>query len=201
MNQKSIAYPIIFMTAVTAITVLLLALLNQSTLAKVEENQELDLRRKILYVFDMYDEGVTTDEEVSQIFDTSVEESTDSLGRQIYTLVENGQPQAYAVPFDGPGLWGSINGYIGVDSNVDTVTGIEFIEQNETPGLGGRISEAPYKEQFRGVDISNASDRYIINRPATGGNVDAVTGATQTSTYVQNMLNEDLDIFVNEGGY
>lgn len=201
MNQKSLAYPIIFMTAVTAITVLLLALLNQSTLAKVEENQELDLRRKILYVFDMYDEGVTTDEEVSQIFDTSVEESTDSLGRQIYTLVDNGQPQAYAVPFDGPGLWGSINGYIGVDANVDTVTGIEFIEQNETPGLGGRISEAPYKEQFRGVDISNATDTYIINRPATGGNVDAVTGATQTSTYVQNMLNEDLNIFVNEGGY
>lgn len=200
MNTKSISYPIIFMVALTAITVLLLALLNQTTLARVQENQELDLRRKILYVFDLYEDDVTTDEEVGKIFEERVEESTDSEDRVIFTLMENGEPVAHAVPFNGPGLWGSITGYLGVDSNIETITGIEFIEQNETPGLGGRISETPYKEQFRGVPLSDTGN-YIVNRPAEGGNVDAVTGATQTSTYVQNMINEDLRLFVEEGGY
>lgn len=200
MNQKSLSYPIIFMITITAITVLLLAFLNQTTLARVQENQELDLRRKVLYVFDLYEEETTTDDEVSQIFDERIEETTDSEDRVIYALMENEEPVAYAVPFNGPGLWGSITGYIGVDSDIETITGIEFIEQNETPGLGGRISETPYKEQFRGVAIPEAGD-FIVNRPAEGGNVDAVTGATQTSTYVQNMINEDLGKFVNEGGY
>ncbi len=201
MNKKSVIYPVLFMTGLTALTVLILALLNQTTLARVQENQELELRRKILYVFDMYEPGVTSDEEVSSTFEKNVEESEDSQGRKVYTLVENQEPKAYAVPFDGPGLWGSINGYIGVDQDVKTVTGIDFINQNETPGLGGRISESPYKEQFRGVDISGSTDKYIINKPAEGGNIDAIAGATQTSTFVQNMLNEDLKLFVNEGGY
>lgn len=200
MNTKSISYPIIFMVALTAITVLLLALLNQTTLARVQENQELDLRRKILYVFDLYEDGVTTDEEVSQIFEERIEENTDSENRIIYTLSENGEPIAHAVPFNGPGLWGSITGYIGVDADMENFTGVEFIEQNETPGLGGRISETPYKEQFRGVPIPEGGN-YIVNRPAEGGNIDAVTGATQTSSYVQNMINEDLEQFVEQGGY
>lgn len=195
MKNKSILYPVIFMTALTAITVLMLAFLNQSTLARVEANQRLELQRKILYVFDMYDPATTSDEEVTSVFSESVEEKADG----VYALKENGQEVAYAVPFDGPGLWGSIKGYIGVDADMQSVTGVEFIEQNETPGLGGRISEAPYKEQFRGVDISAASDNYVINRPAPGGNIDAVTGATQTSTYVQNMINEDLKAFSEKG--
>lgn len=199
MNKKSMAYPIVFMVIVTAIAVLILAFLNQSTKAKVEHNEQLELQRKILYVFDLYDEDMS-DDEVSSVFEENIDESKDDKDKTVYILKEGGEDKAYAVPFDGPGLWGSITGYIGVDSDVDTVTGIEFITQDETPGLGGRISEPPYKEQFRGVDISDADDKYIISRPAPGGNIDAIAGATQTSTFVENMINDDLDYFIEEGG-
>lgn len=198
MKNKSLAYPIIFMTLLTVITVFILAFLNQTTMAKVEENQNLELRRKILYVFDMYEEGKTSDDEVNKLFEDHVVES-DWNDAKLYTLMDGSSEKAYAVPFSGPGLWGSITGYIGVDANMNEVTGVEFISQNETPGLGGRISEAPYKEQYRNVDISNATDKYIINRPAPGGNIDAIAGATQTSTFVQNMINEDLKAF-DQGG-
>ena len=53
MKEKSIAYPIIFMTALTAVTVLLLALLNQSTMARVQENEKLELMKKIFYVIQL----------------------------------------------------------------------------------------------------------------------------------------------------
>ncbi|MDO5028910.1 MAG: FMN-binding protein [Bacillota bacterium] len=198
MKNKSMTYPIVFMTLLTIVTVFILAFLNQSTLAKVEENQNLELRRKILYVFDMYQEGETSDEEVNKLFEENVVES-DWNDQKLYTLMEGSEEKAYAVPFAGPGLWGSINGYIGVDAAMETITGVEFISQNETPGLGGRIAESPYKEQYRGVDISGATDKFVINRPAAGGNIDAIAGATQTSTYVETMINEDLKTF-NQGG-
>ncbi|MFR7871649.1 MAG: FMN-binding protein, partial [Fenollaria timonensis] len=58
----------------------------------------------------------------------------------------------------------------------------------------------PYKNQFRGLDISNYTDKNIVvNRPASGGNIDAISGATQTSTFVVNMINEDLDEFIKKG--
>lgn len=198
MNKKSMAYPIIFMVIVTAIAVLILAFLNQTTKAKVEANEQLELYKKILYVFDMYDENAE-DEEIINLFEEKIEVTKDDKDRKVYTLKDGSEDIAYAVPFDGPGLWGSITGYIGVDSDLETITGVEFISQDETPGLGGRISEPPYKEQYRGIDISDSQDKYIISRPAPGGNIDAIAGATQTSTFVENMINDDLDYFI-EGG-
>lgn len=200
MKKDSIVYPVVFMTGLAIILTFVLAILNESTAAQVEYNENLDLQRKVLYVFDLYDDR-TTDEEVTRIFDERIEESLDSQDRPIYTLVdESNNPQAYAASFEGPGLWGSIRGIIGISADMNTITGIEFIEQNETPGLGGRIGEPPYKEQYRGVEIDPADSTYIISRPATGGNIDAVSGATQTSDYVENMVNEGLDEFFEEAG-
>ena len=77
----------------------------------------------------------------------------------------------------------------------------KFIKQDETPGLGGRIGEPFYRDQFRGLNISDSSPGEIfINRPAPGGNVDAISGATQTSTYVTNMLNSDVSAFLESRG-
>ena len=199
MKKESNVYPVVFMTVVTAITVLILAFVNQSTMATRIDNKNLEQRRKILYVFDLYDEN-TSDEEVNQIFESEVTTEKDSKDRDIYILEKNGEPYAYAIPFNGPGLWGEIEGYVGLDSSFENVTGIEFLKQSETPGLGGRISEAPYKEQYRSVNIDKESSPYIVNRPAPGGNIDAIAGATQTSTFVETMVNEGIDFFLQEEG-
>ena len=200
MKKKSFVYPVIFMVLVTAVFTLVLAFLNQSTVEAIQRNKELDLRRKILYVFDMLDEN-DSEEEVTKKIENNIEEKSYKDDQIVYVLKENGETKAYAVPFNGPGLWGSIDGYIGVDKELKHITGIEFINQSETPGLGGRIGEAPYKEQFRDVDVTNrVGDEIIINRPASGGNVDAIAGATQTSTFVKNMLNQDLIEFIDGGG-
>lgn len=61
-KKKSLIYPVLFMTALTLFTTLILAILNQSTLDIVKANQELELRKKILYVFNSYDENMTNDE-------------------------------------------------------------------------------------------------------------------------------------------
>ena len=39
-----------------------------------------------------------------------------------------------------------------------------------------------------------------MNNPAPGGNIDAISGATQTSDAVVNMVNEDLANFIEMKG-
>ncbi len=196
-KKQSFLYPAIFMIVLSAILTFALAFLNEQTKPVVAMNQEVELQSKILYVFDI-DTPSDDPEEISRVFEENVEEE-EYNGQSLYKHVENGETVAYAVPFDGPGLWGSIDGYVGVTEDLTTTTGIEFITQSETPGLGGRIGEEPYKSQFRGIDISNPQgDRLIVARPAQGGNIDAISGATQTSTYVENMVNEDLGAFIED---
>ena len=81
-----------------------------------------------------------------------------------------------------------------------------FIEQAETPGLGGRITEDAFEQQFKGLNAAPPEQgrQYIYvarerpenrNDPRFGRSVDAITGATQTSMAVERLLNADLEQF------
>src|SRR5699024_7057414 len=120
-------------------------------------------------------------------------------GEKLFYLMEDGEVKAIAFPSGGSGLWGTIEAYVGVRSDYSEIVGVDFIEHSETPGLGGRIDEKEFKEQFRGLDLEDVEgSNYIIYKPASGGNVDAIAGATLTSKSVSNFLNKDIDEFTKE---
>lgn len=195
--KKSFSYPILFMAIITAVFTFVLAFLNYSTADKIAFLQDTELKRKILYVFDI-PVSSESPEDISKIFDENVEEEIVD-GERIFFVKENDEIKGYAVPVGGPGLWGGIEGYVGISADFTHILGLDFIEHSETPGLGGRISEDEYKEQFRDLDLSQGQDgNYIIYRPAPGGNIDAITGATLTSKSVSNFLNEDIYKFIME---
>ena len=104
---------------------------------------------------------------------------------------------AYAVPFDGAALWGALRGYLGVNADLTETTGLVFTYQNETPGLGGRIDEDWYKAQFRGLPISKGSN--LAYGAFDSYKLDAVTGATQTSSAVLRTVNKALNETVFAG--
>jgi Na+-transporting NADH:ubiquinone oxidoreductase subunit C len=194
--KNSFIYPIIFMMAVTAIFITVLAGLNFVTADTISFNQQNQLRQKILYIFDMVPDG-GTEKDIERVFNESVIEKQwgDLKG---YALVEGGQEIGYAVPINGAGLWGSITGYVGLNKDYTEIIGIEFVTQSETPGLGGRISENSYKDQYRGIDISGKTDNFIISSPQPDSNVDAIAGATQTSAAVVKIVNENIKLFFRE---
>jgi Na+-transporting NADH:ubiquinone oxidoreductase subunit C len=194
--KNSFIYPIIFMMAVTAIFIAILAGLNFVTADTISFNQESQLQQKILYIFDILPEG-GTEKDIERVFNDSVIEKEwgDLKG---YALVEGGQEIGYAVPINGAGLWGSITGYVGLNKDYTEIIGIEFVTQSETPGLGGRISENSYKDQYRGIDISGKTDNFIISSPQPDSNVDAIAGATQTSAAVVKIVNENIKLFFRE---
>lgn len=202
--KKSFVFPILFMAILTAVFTFVLSFLNYSTADKIEFNEETDLRKKILYVFDV--EANTDDsEEIAKIFNEEIEEMKidgEILkidGKTVYVQKQNDEIIGYAFPVRGSGLWGSILGYVGVTGDYSEIIGLDFISHSETPGLGGRIDETEYKEQFRGLDLTGENkDGYIVYKPAPGGNVDAISGATLTSKSVSNILNEDIKNFIQD---
>lgn len=197
--KNSFYYPILFMIVVTVVFIAVLASFNHIMTDTIAFNQESELRQKILYIFDIMPEN-DDPQEIKRIFDEKIKQKQIN-NTEVYALVENNQEVGYAVPINGPGLWGSITGYVGLNKDYSKIIGIEFVTQSETPGLGGRISEDSYKQQFRNIDIEGVTDgNYIISSPQTGNNVDAITGATQTSAAVVKLINEDLNTFLESQG-
>src|SRR6185295_13873278 len=66
-------------------------------------------------------------------------------------------PQGYVIPVNGYGLWDAIYGYIAIKPDGDTVIGISWYDQKETPGLGANIAEASWQDLFEGKKIFQAS--------------------------------------------
>lgn len=59
-------------------------------------------------------------------------------------------PIGYVIPINGYGLWDAIYGYLAIEPDADTVIGISWYDQKETPGLGANISEEPWQSLFPG---------------------------------------------------
>ncbi len=187
--KKGRIYTIVFMLIISAVFTLLLAGANKLFLPKIQENELLAERIAILYVFDI-DQGGSA-EEVLARFEKNVKQTTISDVYLYEYASKDGEPIAYAVPFTGAGLWGSISGYMGVSTDLNHITGLVFTEHSETPGLGGRIDELTYREQFR--DIMITSDTTLAYDNDGGDGIDAITGATSTSNAVMRILNQLLD--------
>jgi len=66
-------------------------------------------------------------------------------------------PYGFVIPINGYGLWDAIYGYLGLATNADTVLGMTWYDQKETPGLGGNIAMAEWQEQFQGKVIFQES--------------------------------------------
>lgn len=199
--KKSFSFPIVFMVLITAFFTAILAFLNYSTADVIAYNQETELRKTLLYVF-----NIGTPSQEPKILEKTFKKyiSQEKLGGQVvYTAKKDNEIIGYAFPINGSGLWGSVEGYAAISEDFSELLGIDFVSHSETPGLGGRISEDWFKKQFRGLKLTDVSDgNYIIYKPTSGGNVDAIAGATLTSKSVSKFMNEEIDKFIkeNKGG-
>ena len=61
------------------------------------------------------------------------------------------------VPVTGTGLWGPIWGYVALEKDMNTVAGVVFGHQGETPGLGAEIATPKHWAQYVGKTVFEAS--------------------------------------------
>ena len=100
------------------------------------------------------------------------------------------------LPIRGYGLWGTLFGFIAIESDFNTVSGIEFYEHKETPGLGAEVDNPKWKTSWKGKKIydDNQVSLKVIKGKVEDGDtmsmykVDGLSGATITSRGVSNMV-------------
>lgn len=80
---------------------------------------------------------------------------------------------------------------VGFDAEVSKVTGIVITEQSETPGLGAKIVEDSFRNQFK--EQSSVVPLYVVKgiKPEEAGDseIAAISGATISSASVVDAVN------------
>jgi Na+-transporting NADH:ubiquinone oxidoreductase subunit C len=196
---------VVYMFLITLFFASLVSTVKLLSDRKIESNQAIKLQRVILKVLDISIKERISDEELSRLFSVRVknirvDEKTLYVGYR-----EDGKTiRGYAIPVGGPGFWGPIQGMVGVNPEATKILGIAFYKHTETPGLGGRITEDWFSNQFKGLPLHpiEGDQSIFYLRPAgmrkAPNELDAITGATNTSSAVEAFLNQELDYFLKE---
>jgi len=108
----------------------------------------------------------------------------------IYKLLDDkGELFAYAFNAEGLGYQGTIKIMVVTDTAFTKISGIEIIDSVETPGLGSKIQEPDFKNQFKGLD-STGNIEYTKDIPSKPSQIKAITGATISSKSVVAIINK-----------
>ena len=192
LNTNSNTYIIIYSTIMVVIVAFLLAFVSQTLKPMQDANVALDTEKQILNSLNL--RGLS-DEEAHATYEKIV---TFDEAQNVYVCtLENGEVK-YVLPLKGQGMWGGISCFLAIDSDKNTVYGAYFNHESETAGLGAEIKDnADWQAKFQGKKIfADGDDSTIalsvvkaVNNETT---VDAVTGATVTSTAVSKMLQDQL---------
>ena len=101
------------------------------------------------------------------------------------------------LPIRGAGMWSMLYGYISLEADFNTIAGVVFYEQAETPGLGDQIASPHWQEKGVGKKLYDATGEvlfHVAEGPVEKGSaaadyqVDALTGATVTANAVTALL-------------
>jgi len=187
-------FPVVYMFVMTAFSSSIVIGFAQFTSDRVEANEDLAFERAVLAVLPGMLEKGEGRLQIHEKFVERVGPPDEQIGGAC-RLTEAGRTVAYALPIEGQGFWAPIKGVIGLKDDRRTITGIAFYEQNETPGLGAQITTVAFTSQFQGKILAQGDKPLNIRPPGAplgDSDVDAVTGATQTSTRLEKILNDSL---------
>lgn len=170
---------------------------NSALKPRIELNEETKYSKFLLQAFDITIPQGASANQIQALEGQNIAKA--EIGNRLaYAHMDsNGRVEGYAFPISGKGFWGSIYAILAFDENLSEIQGIVFTKHNETPGLGARIEEQWFREQFEGLKMHNApaKDKFLVISKADAAkknHVDAITGATMTSSLLQIILNDEI---------
>ncbi|MBP3239138.1 MAG: FMN-binding protein [Oribacterium sp.] len=198
MKKDSFVKDALILTAITLVSGLLLGAVYGLTKDQIEaiNNASTIASYQQVMAAETYD-----DETYFEALETAKTEGTvsqDNGGAELISVVAakdaSGAEIGYIVKAQAAGYGGNVVVVIGVGSDLK-VTGISFPETlPETAGLGQRALEPAFYEQFAGKGTSLS----VKKGGGAGENeIDAISGATMTSTAVVNSTNAATEFVQN----
>lgn len=206
------------------IVAFLLAFVSSSLKDTQTKNVELDKMKQILSALNVDTKGQDAEAlynkyvKADRVLNANGEVVAENGGFKLNMATEMGKPEAerqlplyvcdidgqtkYVIPLSGAGLWGAIWGYVGLDDNKDTVYGVYFSHESETPGLGAEITSDKFQSQFPGKKV--LKDGEIALGVEKNGKVvepdyqvDGISGGTITSKGVDTMIKNCMGQYKN----
>lgn len=220
MNTSKNSYVIIYMIVIVVVVSLLLSITSGALHSRQEDNVRLDTKKQILMSLSTYDaeqeikiyEDATAADTYAQTIkgywfidqEGNVVEELDPVADfdrkpadgqlAIYVAELDGETK-FILPLAGAGLWGPIRTYVALNEDRNTVYGVYFGHEGETPGLGANIVTPKFRRQFPGRHIMDQEGKLVsiaVMKKGTVDNgreqVDAISGGTITSKGVEAMF-------------
>lgn len=209
-DTNSNAYIVLYSTVMVVIVAVLLAVAALALKPRQDANDLNEKKRNILSSLSA--EGESYDQFIDAYV---VDKEGNRIDGNVFALL-NDLPTAFAegkypifeakdgrvvIPVTGMGLWGPVWGYVALEKDMNTVSGIIMAHKGETPGLGAEIATAKYQSKFVGKTIFEG-DQFVSVTLRKGGakdpahEVDAITGGTKTSDGVTAMLYNSLSNYL-----
>ncbi|MDY0074424.1 MAG: FMN-binding protein [Acholeplasmataceae bacterium] len=178
---------IIFVLILGLFTSGILVGVDALTRDRIKQNEAAQLKGAILAANDeSYNFG-----NIHDVFDDVIEIiEVDDL-----TFYEHKTTGYISYEYTGGGVWGPISGIITLESDFETIVAIKVLQQEETPGLGGIIAEAKYLANFVGIKMTPTLEINKDSSPNLPNEVDAITGATRTSSAFEKIMNDTYQIY------
>jgi len=201
-------YPILFMVIITIVFVGILSAFYRTSEKGIEQYKQQTYRLQILSLFadtlsvvTGIDKSILTNpDSIKQNFDKYIQElelkanKSKTIGTKYfaaYTMQDN--VLGYCFDISGSGLWGTMHGLLAVTTDLAEIINFVIYDQMETPGLGARVEEDWFKNQFAGKPL--ITDSTVVNftlvqeqADASKAEVRQITGATITSSSVLKII-------------
>ena len=187
--MRELVRMVVVLAAICACSGLVLSFTNQATQAQ-RENQLLKFVKgpsiqAVLSDYD-YDNDPIQDR---MALPMGKDKDGNPLEKTIFLAKKDGQVTAVAYASSGSGYGGEIEVMVGLSLD-GKLTGISVMTHSETPGLGARITETVFTEQFRGLPLEGG-----VQLSSDGGAIDGVSGASFSSKGVISAINAAMKLF------
>lgn len=179
--MKEMIKMVLVLSLICSLSGLTLASVRQATRTRIEEQILTYVQGPALkQIFSEYDNNPVKDR---KIFNTPTGPIT------VFPVMRSGKLTGIAFETFGKGYGGDIGVMVGFATDGAKLEGIGITTLKETPGLGARVVEPDYRDQFKG----HVTDSIALEKK--GGSITAISGATISSTGTVAAVNEAVKIF------
>ena len=175
-NREDIIKPVGVLLAICIIIPLALSVTNKVTAKKIAELENENSKKNM--------QSLVSADDFEKCSDGGIE---------YYTAIKGGDTAAYIFTESAKGYGGDVSVMTAVKPD-GTVAGVAILDvSGETPGLGQNAAKESFYSQYAG--LKKGVSLLKNGAKAENNEVDAVTGATITSTAVTRAVNKALDDF------
>ncbi len=190
----------LILTVITVVSGLLLGIVYDITkepIAAAQESSKQAAFRSVLPDASSFEEYEDFDADAAAAL---LKENgySDDITEAAAGISESGETVGYVINVTShSGYGGDIQISVGI-LNDGTVSGIEMLDISETAGLGMKAAEPEFKDQFKGKNVEKFS--YTKSGESGDDKIDAISGATITTSAVTDAVNSALAYFNSELG-